>query len=223
MIQGRSNDNYLTLQERITVASGYTILVRFISEDTLVDTTTLPVTISGSHAYRYHKLIITEKDAATEAERRSGSVTLNPYGTMLYEVYQTTATVQACDYLAVIPMAEFIYPMTVYFIKNGETVEGGVVNDQGEFGALVISFGFSAIVVGEISINVGRFISPDDWESIHLVTTEDTPIEFVQSNCQDIGISLDYTLADVLLETGKCLVTKATGFDSFTEYTGATS
>jgi hypothetical protein len=127
MIQGQTNDNYLTLSERLTVASGYFILVRFISEDTLVDTTTIASVVSGTTAYRYHKLTISERDNATDIQRQGGSVSLNPYGMFLYEVYQQLSST-----------------------------------------------------------------------------------------------NLDYTLAGTLLEVGKCLTTKSSGFDSLAEYTGAT-
>lgn len=101
MIQGQSNDNYLSLSERLTVQSGYYILVRFISEDSLVDTTAIATVVSGSTFYRYHTLTLTEKDNATVAERQAGNVTLDPYGMFLYEVYQQTSSTNLdhCDLL----------------------------------------------------------------------------------------------------------------------------
>lgn len=217
MIQGGVNDNYLSLSERLSVPSGYTILTRFISEDTLVDTTVLPVTTSGTHAYRYHKLTITEKVAATDSERRAGNVTLDPYGTMLYEVYQTTATVQGCDYNTG-PIRSGPFPLTeVTFTKNDEEIFIGTIADLAAFDAMFISYGW---IVGALFYSI--LGSTDEWNGITFINADDEPIEspFVEGNCQAIGISLDYLLADKLLETGKCLVTKSSGFDNVTEYTG---
>lgn len=88
MIQGQSNDNYFSLAERMTVTSGYYFLVRFVSEFSLTETSTIPTVVSGSTFYRFHKLTITEKDDATIPEQQAAMVTLSEAGMWLYYVYQ---------------------------------------------------------------------------------------------------------------------------------------
>lgn len=218
MIQGQSNDNYLSLSERLSVTSGYAILVRFISEDTLFSTTTLPVVVSGTTAYRFHKLTITEKDTATETERRAGNVTLDPYGTMLYEVYQTTESAQSCAYSTAI-IRNSIFPLTeVSFLRNDISIPAGTIADLAALDALFVSYGW------EVGPNSYAIQSTDVWESISFTNGIDEEITspFLVGICTSI-ISLDYLLADKLLEVGKCLVTKLTGFDAMEEYTGATT
>lgn len=251
IIQGQSNDNYLSLSERLSVQSGYTILVRFISEDTLFSTTTIPTVVSGTTAYRFHKLTITEKSNATEAERRAGNVTLDPYGTMLYEVYQTsgTPTTQATAIVNFDSLPAdgdtFAFNYTggdvvFTFLPSPTTPEhillAGNITDQAEnffdtvsawlaanqpdvtLTLLGTQLTFTCDAGGIYDGTVGNSLVIN-WANAMFAET--SPLSF-SGGADGIDI-LDYTLADKLLEVGKCLVTKNTGFDTHTEYTGATT
>jgi hypothetical protein len=90
--QGATNTIQVTLRENADIVSGYYYLVRFINDESLIETSCIAVIDTEAYGYRISELIITERAGTQdESSRQGGRVNLRPAGSYTYYIYEQTS------------------------------------------------------------------------------------------------------------------------------------